>query len=63
MFYHRHYLRWYLLTIHDGKGQKDRTVPILETQMDELKEQLGRVITLHEQDCRTGYEELVYGGE
>ncbi len=35
---------------HDGKGQKDRTVPIPEALMDELKAQLERVIDLHERD-------------
>jgi integron integrase len=44
-----------VLTIHDGKGKKDRTVPIPDTLLDQLKTQLDRVITLHEIDCRAGY--------
>ena len=44
-----------ILTIHDGKGKKDRTVPIPEVFVDELKEQLARVIDLHERNCEAGY--------
>ena len=29
-----------VLTVHDGKGQKDRTVPLLETLVSELQTQL-----------------------
>ncbi len=51
-----------ILTIHDGKGQKDRTVPIPEALMDELKEQLERVIAQHELDCRAGFDGVfLYG--
>lgn len=44
-----------VLTIHDGKGKKDRTVPIPDSLLTQLKAQLERVITLHERDCRAGY--------
>lgn len=44
-----------VLTIHDGKGKKDRTVPIPDSLLSQLKAQLERVITLHERDCRAGY--------
>ncbi|MBW2165590.1 MAG: integron integrase [Deltaproteobacteria bacterium] len=51
-----------ILTIHDGKGKKDRTVPIPEVLMDELKAQLERVIELHEQDCQAGFDgTFLYG--
>ena len=51
-----------VLTIHDGKGQKDRTVPLPEALMDELKSQFKRVIALHEQDCRDGFDGVfLYG--
>lgn len=51
-----------ILTIHDGKGKKDRTVPLPEVLMDALKAQLERVIDLHEQDCRTGFDGVfLYG--
>ena len=33
-----------ILTIHDGKGQKDRTVPIPKVLMGDLKAQLDLVI-------------------
>jgi integrase len=44
-----------ILTIHDGKGKKDRIVPIPEILMDKLKAQLDRVISLHDQDCQAGF--------
>ena len=51
-----------ILTIHNGKGQKDRTVPIPEVLMDELKAQLESVIEIHEQDCQSGFDGVfLYG--
>ncbi len=51
-----------ILTIHDGKGLKDRTVPIPDTLMVELKAHLQRVIDLHERDCRSGFDGVfLYG--
>lgn len=51
-----------ILTIHNGKGQKDRTIPIPEALMSDLKEQLGRVIELHNRDCRAGFDGVfLYG--
>lgn len=44
-----------ILTIHDGKGKKDRTVPIPETLTDELKKHLDAVIRLHQSDVESGY--------
>lgn len=44
-----------ILTIHDGKGKKDRTVPIPETLLKELLDQLDFVIRLHSEDCESGY--------
>jgi integron integrase len=44
-----------VLTIHDGKGKKDRTVPIPDSLLNQLTSQLQRVIALHEEDCRSGY--------
>jgi integrase len=44
-----------VLTIHDGKGKKGRTVPIPQTILVELKAQLERVIKLHEEDCAAGF--------
>ena len=44
-----------VLTIHDGKGQKDRTVPLPDSLVPQLKKQLETVITLHQNDLDTGY--------
>jgi len=44
-----------ILTIHDGKGQKDRTVPIPETIVPELKVHLQSVVILHQEDLKAGY--------
>lgn len=45
-----------ILTIHDGKGKKDRTVPIPEKLNNELKEQLTFVAGVHDADLRAGYD-------
>lgn len=44
-----------ILTVHDGKGQKDRTVPLPEKIMPELKAHLESVIDLHEEDLKADY--------
>jgi integron integrase len=44
-----------VLTIHDGKGKKDRTVPLPEKIMPELKVHLDRVKKLHQKDINSGY--------
>lgn len=44
-----------ILTIQDGKGKKDRTVPIADALMDALQAQLNRIVEQHERDCRAGY--------
>ena len=41
--------------MHDGKGKKDRTVPIPETIVPELKTHLQAVIDLHQEDIKSGY--------
>ncbi len=45
-----------ILTIHDGKGQKDRTVPLPELILNELKNQIDRVYNLHKKDLESGYD-------
>jgi integron integrase len=52
-----------ILTIHDGKGKKDRTIPIPETLMDQLQEQLEKVIQLHNQDCLTEFDGVFLYGQ
>jgi integron integrase len=44
-----------VLTVHDGKGKKDRTVPLPETLKPELLAHLERVKKLHEKDLKDGY--------
>jgi integron integrase len=39
-----------VLTIHDGKGGKDRTVPLPETMLPELRAQLEALNELHQRD-------------
>ena len=44
-----------LLTVHDGKGQKDRTVPLPSRALAEIHEQIDKVRCLHAQDLAEGY--------
>jgi integron integrase len=43
------------LTVHDGKGKVDRTVPMPEKIYPDLKSHLEFVIELHKQDLDSGY--------
>ncbi len=52
-----------ILTIHDGKGKKDRTVPIPDKLMDALQAQLQRVYEQHERDCRTDFDGVFLCGQ
>jgi len=45
-----------ILTVHDGKGKKDRTVPIPDSLVDELRLQLDSVIALYEKDMKSNYD-------
>ena len=42
----------HVLTIHDGKGKKDRTVPLPESVLDDLQNQVNRVIAVHDTDLK-----------
>ncbi|KAF0122782.1 MAG: integrase integron-type, partial [bacterium] len=44
-----------ILTVHDGKGKKDRTVPLPEALRLELQSHLERVKKLHQKDLKEGY--------
>ena len=44
-----------ILTVHDGKGKKDRTVPLPQSIIAELKDQLEQVKDIHQQDLKDGY--------
>lgn len=44
-----------LLVIHDGKGKKDRTVPLPEVLIPVLRSQLESVADIHQKDIANGY--------
>jgi integrase len=44
-----------ILTVHDGKGQKDRTVPFPQTILPELRTHLESLKDLHQRDLNRGY--------
>ncbi len=44
-----------ILTVHDGKGKKDRAVPMPESIIDELQKQLQSVVVIHEADMKEKY--------
>jgi len=51
-----------ILTLHDGKGKKDRTVPLPQSIRPELQAQLERVVKLHDQDSAAGYAGVFLDG-
>jgi integron integrase len=44
-----------ILTVHDGKGKKDRTVPLPQRILPELLDHLDHVKDLHQSDLDSGY--------
>lgn len=44
-----------ILTVHDGKGGKDRTVPLPKTILPELRARLESLKDLHQRDLERGY--------
>lgn len=44
-----------VVTVHDGKGKKDRTVPLPKVLIPELKTQLETVLQIHQEDLAAGY--------
>lgn len=44
-----------ILTIHDGKGKKDRTVPIPQSIVPELQKQLQKTTSLYEADLKANF--------
>ena len=44
-----------IVTIHDGKGKKDRTVPLPETILPELKAHFESLKDLHQRDLNRNY--------
>ena len=51
-----------ILTVHDGKGKKDRTLPLPEKLIPESKRHLERVAHLHERDLAAGYDGVFMPG-
>ena len=45
----------HILTIHDGKGKKDRTLPLPETLVPDLKQQVNSTKKLHIKDLDDDY--------
>lgn len=45
-----------VLTVHDGKGRKDRTVPLPETIIPELRKQIEFVRGIHQRDLARNYD-------
>ncbi len=43
------------VTVHDGKGKKDRNLPLPESLVNELRVQIDRVADLHKQDLNEGF--------
>lgn len=48
-------LEMMILTVHDGKGQKDRTLPLPQSLRSEIELQLEQVAHIHKQDLAGGY--------
>jgi integron integrase len=46
------------ITVRDGKGEKDRIVPLPETVIPDLRRQIERVRLLHEEDLAAGCGEV-----
>ena len=51
-----------ILTIHDGKGGKNRTVPLPKALFPALRAQLETVQNLHVQDLKAGYDGVFMPG-
>ena len=51
-----------ILTIHEGKGKKDRTVPIPDALLEALKARFDRV-DQHEYDLRIDYDGVFLMGQ
>ncbi|MBI5328790.1 MAG: integron integrase [Deltaproteobacteria bacterium] len=44
-----------ILTVHDGKGKKDRTVPLPRSITPQIKNHISYVMELHQKDLDAGY--------
>ncbi|RNC67437.1 MAG: integron integrase [Desulfuromonadales bacterium] len=52
-----------ILTIHDGKGKKDRTVPLPQSIVPDLLTQLERLKVLHDEDLAAGFAGTFMDGQ
>jgi integron integrase len=51
-----------ILTVHDGKGKKDRTLPLPDKLIPELEKHLKRVVNLHGMDVKANYDGVFMPG-
>ncbi len=51
-----------IVTIHDGKGKKDRAVPLPQVLAPELKRQVSRVANLLRRDLEEGFDGVFISG-
>lgn len=51
-----------ILTVHDGKGKKDRTLPLPDKLVPELEKHLKRVTNLHGMDLKANYDGVFMPG-
>lgn len=51
-----------ILTVHDGKGKKDRTLPLPDILLPELATHLKRVANLHGMDLKANYDGVFMPG-
>ena len=52
-----------ILTIHDGKGKKDRTVPIPQSLVPDLQKQLTKVASVHDADLKAKFSGTFLPGQ
>jgi len=51
-----------MVTVHDGKGKKDRTVPLPERIIPDLKKHIEQIALLYEKDLNNGYHGVFMPG-
>lgn len=51
-----------ILTVHDGKGKKDRTLPLPDKLIPDLEKHLKRVANLHAMDLKAPYDGVFMPG-
>ena len=51
-----------IVTVHDGKGKKDRTVPLPDALLADLQAHMKRVYALHAKDVENGFDGVFMPG-